>query len=153
MVLNNVIAPKFGQRAAKNYTCKKHPKVLMMSRFHGKLVSFFVKSLLEKRYFLKLAGQVCGVGKITRDYGDIFYPTLDNNIVNELVENGLVTVKTVMSNNRTTYIQNLVVLQNKAKPATVGRWDPNAKNTAKKNNFIDEPFFKKNSKTRIKAVV
>ncbi|CAI6373959.1 unnamed protein product [Macrosiphum euphorbiae] len=60
-----------------------------------------------------------------------------------------------MSNNRIPYVQNLVVLQNKAKAAMAGRWDPNAKNTAKKYNSIDdvESFFKKNSITRIKAVV
>jgi len=52
---------------------------------------------------------------------------LDNNIVRELIENCLVIVKTVMSNNRTPYFQNLVVLQNKAKAAMVGRWDLNAK--------------------------
>jgi len=52
---------------------------------------------------------------------------LDNNIVNELVENGLVTVKTAKSNNRTPDVQTLVVLQNKAKAAMAGRWNPNAK--------------------------
>jgi len=52
---------------------------------------------------------------------------LDNNIVNELVENGLVTVKNVKSNNPTPDVQALVDLQNKAKAAKAGKWDPNAK--------------------------
>lgn len=52
---------------------------------------------------------------------------LDHNIVNELVENGLVTVKTVKSNNPTPDVQALVDLQNKAKGAKAGKWDPNAK--------------------------
>jgi len=52
---------------------------------------------------------------------------LDNNIVKELVENGLVTVKTLNSNKKTLDIQALVVLRNKAKAAMAGRWDPNAK--------------------------
>lgn len=52
---------------------------------------------------------------------------LENNIVNDLVENGLVTVKTVKSNNPTPDVQTLVDLQNKAKAAKVGKWNPNAK--------------------------
>jgi len=52
---------------------------------------------------------------------------LDDNIVNELVENGLATVQTVKSNNPTPDVQTLFDLQNKAKAAMVGRWDPNAK--------------------------
>jgi len=52
---------------------------------------------------------------------------LDNNIVNELVENGLVSVKTVKSNNPTPDVQALVDLQAKAKAAKAGKWDPNAK--------------------------
>jgi len=47
--------------------------------------------------------------------------------VNELVENGLVTVKNVKSNNPTPDVQTLVDLQNKAKATKVGKWDPNAK--------------------------
>lgn len=52
---------------------------------------------------------------------------LENNIVNELVENGLVSVKPVKSNNPTPDIQALVDLQNKVKAAKIGRWDPNVK--------------------------
>lgn len=52
---------------------------------------------------------------------------VENNIVNDLVENGLVTVKTVKSNNPTPDVQTLVDLQNKAKGAKVGKWNPNAK--------------------------
>jgi len=52
---------------------------------------------------------------------------LDNSIVNELVENGLVTVKTVKSKKRTPEVQALFVLQNKAKAAKAGKWNPNAK--------------------------
>lgn len=47
--------------------------------------------------------------------------------MNDLVENGLVTVKTVKSNNPTPDVQTLVDLQNKAKAAKVGKWNPNAK--------------------------
>lgn len=52
---------------------------------------------------------------------------LENNIVNELIENGLVTVKGVKSNNPTADVQALLDLQNKAKAAKAGKWDPNAK--------------------------
>jgi len=52
---------------------------------------------------------------------------LENNIVNELVENGLVAVKNVKSNNPTSDVQTLVDLQNKARAAKVGKWDLNAK--------------------------
>lgn len=52
---------------------------------------------------------------------------LDNNIVNELVENGLVTVKTFKSNKPTPEVQALINLQNKAKAAKAGKWNPNAK--------------------------
>jgi len=52
---------------------------------------------------------------------------LENNIVNELIENGLVSLKNVKSNNPTPDIQALVDLQNKAKAAKAGKWDPNAK--------------------------
>lgn len=52
---------------------------------------------------------------------------LDNNIVNELVENGLVSVKPVKSNNPTPDVQALIDLQKKAKAANVGKWDSNAK--------------------------
>ncbi|XP_060857641.1 staphylococcal nuclease domain-containing protein 1-like [Metopolophium dirhodum] len=152
IVLNSIIAPKFGRYAAKNDTASKGTDD---EPFSWETREFLRKKLIGKKVFLKTAGQVCGVGKTTRYYGDIFYPTLDNNIVNELVENGLVTVKNVKSNNRTPDIQNLVDLQNKAKAAMVGRWDPNAKNTAKKYSSIDDvkSFFKENSKRRIKAVV
>lgn len=47
--------------------------------------------------------------------------------MNELVENGLVTVKNVKSNNPSPDVQILVDLQNKVKAAKVGKWDPNAK--------------------------
>uniref|UniRef100_A0A2S2Q6G9 Staphylococcal nuclease domain-containing protein 1 n=1 Tax=Sipha flava TaxID=143950 RepID=A0A2S2Q6G9_9HEMI len=115
------------------------------------------KKLVGKKVFFKTAGQqVSGGGKTTRYYGDIFYPTLENNIANELVENGFVSVKPVKSNNPTPEIQTLLDLQNKAKAAKVGKHDPNAsKNNTRKNNSIDdvEAFLKKNSKKRIKAVV
>lgn len=52
---------------------------------------------------------------------------LENNIVNELVENGLVGVKPVKSNNPTPDVQALIDLQNKAKAAKAGKWDPNLK--------------------------
>lgn len=108
---------------------------------------FLRKKLVGKKVFFKTVSQVSGAGK-TRYYGDIFYPTLgkkfsfkslicinviivfcilENNIVNELVENGLVTVKNVKSNNPTPDVQTLVDLQNKAKATKVGKWDPNAK--------------------------
>lgn len=102
--------------------------------------------------YFKTAGQASVGGKTARYYGDIYYPSLgmtidfkfqfykshcllnkiywlilENNIVNELVENGLVTVKTVKSNNPTPDVQTLMDLQNKAKNAKVGKWDPNAK--------------------------
>ncbi|XP_016662793.1 staphylococcal nuclease domain-containing protein 1-like [Acyrthosiphon pisum] len=152
IVLNSVIAPKFGRYAAKYDT---ETNGTYDEPFSWEAREFLRKKLIGKKVFLKTAGQRCGVGKITRYYGDIFYPTLENNIVNELVENGLVTVKTVKLNNQTPDVQNLVVLQNKAKAAMVGRWNPNAKNTVKKNNSIYNArlFFKKNSKTPIKAVV
>jgi len=47
---------------------------------------------------------------------------LENNIVNELVEQGLVAVKSVKSNNPTPDIQTLLQLQTKAKDAKVGKW-------------------------------
>lgn len=52
---------------------------------------------------------------------------LDDNVVNELIENGLVTVKNVKSNNTNPEIQALVDLQIKAKAAKAGKWNPNAK--------------------------
>lgn len=47
--------------------------------------------------------------------------------MNDLVENGLVTVKTVKSNNPTPDVQTLIDLQNKAKAAKAGKHDVNAK--------------------------
>lgn len=115
---------------------------------------FLRKKLVGKKVFFKTAGQVSGGGKTTRYYGDIFYPTLgekinflmlnytniyiyliinkyfmllENNIVNELIENGLVSVKGMKSNNPTADVQALLDLQNKAKAAKAGKWDPNAK--------------------------
>jgi len=150
IVLNNVIAPKFGQRATKNYTASKGTDD---EPYSWEAREFFSKKLIGKKVFLNLLVKYVVLERQLEAI-DVFYPTLDNNIVNEIVENGLVTVKTVMSNNRTPYVQNLVVFQNKDKPAMERRWDPNAKNIAKKNNFIDdvESFFKKNSKTHIKAI-
>lgn len=152
ITLNNIIAPKLGRRAANNDPTSKGTDD---EPFAWEAREFLRKKLVGKKVFFKTAGQVSGSGKTTRYYGDIFYPTLENNIVNELVENGLVSVKTVKSNNPTSDVQALLDLQNKAKAAKVGKWDPNAKNTAKKNNSIDdvEAFLKKNSKKRIKAVV
>lgn len=57
----------------------------------------------------------------------LFFLLLDNNIVNELIENGLVSLKPVKSNNPTPDVQALIDLQNKAKAAKAGKWDPNAK--------------------------
>jgi len=52
---------------------------------------------------------------------------LDDNVVYELVENGLVTVKNVKSYNKNPEIQALVNLQKKAKAAKAGKWDFNTK--------------------------
>jgi len=41
---------------------------------------FLRKKLVGKKVFFKTAGQVSGGGKTTRYYGDIFYPTLGENI-------------------------------------------------------------------------
>jgi len=52
---------------------------------------------------------------------------LDDNVIYELVENGLVTVKNVKSNNSNPEVQALIDLQKKAKAAKAGKWDPKAK--------------------------
>nr|QBI71272.1 ebna2 binding protein P100 [Essigella californica] len=152
ITLNNIIAPKLGRRPANNDPTSKGTED---EPFAWEAREFLRKKLVGKKVFFKTAGQVSSGGKTTRYYGDIFYPTLENNIVNELVENGLVTVKNVKSNNPTPDVQTLIDLQKEAKAAKVGKWDPNAKNPAKKSSSIDdvEGFLKKNSKKRIKAVV
>lgn len=48
----------------------------------------------------------------------------ENNIVNELVENGLVSIKNVKSNNPTPDVQTLLDLQTKAQNANVGKFNP-----------------------------
>lgn len=52
---------------------------------------------------------------------------LDDNVVNDLLQYGLVTVKNVKSNNPNPEVQALIDLQNKAKAAKAGKWNPNAK--------------------------
>jgi len=42
----------------------QHPKVLMMNRLRGKLVSFFVKNWLERKYFSKPQVKYLEVGKL-----------------------------------------------------------------------------------------
>lgn len=76
-----------GRRAANNdQTSTDEP-------FSWEVREFLRKNLFRKKVFFKTAGQVPEGEKMNRYYGDIFYPTLDNNIVSELVGNGLVTVK------------------------------------------------------------
>ncbi|XP_050421861.1 staphylococcal nuclease domain-containing protein 1-like [Adelges cooleyi] len=151
ITLNNIIAPKLGRRPANNDPTSKGTDD---EPFAWEAREFLRKKLVGKKVFFKMAGQVPGSGK-PRYYGDIYYPTLENNIVSELVENGLVTLKNVKSNNPTPDIQTLVDLQNKAKAAKAGKWDTSVKSVSKKNNTIDdvEAFLKKNQKKRIKAIV
>nr|QBI71269.1 ebna2 binding protein P100 [Daktulosphaira vitifoliae] len=151
ITINNIIALKFGRRPANNDPSAKGTDD---EPFAFEAREFLRKKLVGKKVFFKTAGQVPGSGK-PRYYGDIYYPTLENNIVNELVENGLVTVKTVKSNNPAADLQTLIDLQNKAKAAKLGKWDGSTKNALKKSGVIEdvEVFLKKNAKKRIKAIV
>ncbi|KAL5238927.1 hypothetical protein ACI65C_006337 [Semiaphis heraclei] len=152
VTLNHIIAPKLGRCGANNDPTSKDTDD---EPFSWEAREFLRKKLVGKKVFFRTKSQVSSDGKTIRNYGDIFYPTLHDNVVNELIENGLVTVKNVKSNNTNPEIQALVDLQIKAKAAKAGKWNPNAKKTSKKNNTIYnvDTFLKKNSKKHLKAVV
>lgn len=62
---------------AKNDTASKNTDD---EPFSWETREFLRKKLIGKKVFFKTAGRVCGVGKTTRYYGDIFYPTLGEHI-------------------------------------------------------------------------
>lgn len=87
----------------------------------------------ETREFLrkKLIGQEVtvwtqGDNSADRIFGNIFFPK-DKNITEELVENGLVTVRSGNMRSPSVDLQTLMELEKKAKTEGKGKWAPNAK--------------------------